>query len=46
MTGRKVAIDRKIDAALLGGVVTRIGDMVYDGSLRARLEGMRQSLVN
>jgi F-type H+-transporting ATPase subunit delta len=45
MTGQKIAIDRKVDPAILGGVVTRIGDMIYDGSLRSRLEAMRASLT-
>ncbi len=46
MTGRKVAIDKKTDPSLLGGVVTRIGDLIYDGSLRARLGALRTTLTN
>ena len=46
MTGRKVAIEKKTDPSLLGGVVTRIGDIIYDGSLRARLGALRSSLTN
>jgi F-type H+-transporting ATPase subunit delta len=46
MTGRKVAIERKTDPSLLGGVVTRIGDIIYDGSLRARLGALRSTLTN
>jgi F-type H+-transporting ATPase subunit delta len=46
MTGRKVAIDKKTDPSLLGGVVTRIGDLIYDGSLRARLGALRSTLTN
>ena len=38
MTGQKVVVDRREDPALLAGVVTRIGDRVYDGSLRTRLQ--------
>ena len=33
-----------IDPEILGGVVIRIGDKVYDGSLKSRLETIRQSL--
>lgn len=45
-TGKRVVLDRREDPSLLAGVVTRIGDTVYDGSLRARLDAMRGSLVN
>lgn len=33
-----------IDPDILGGIVIRIGDKVYDGSVRSRLETVRQSL--
>lgn len=42
---RKVVIDREIDATLLAGVVTRIGDTIIDGSLKARLEELRVQLL-
>ncbi len=45
MTGKRVVLDRKQDPALLGGVVTRLGDMVLDGSLRTRLESLRNALL-
>jgi F-type H+-transporting ATPase subunit delta len=44
-TGKKVSITHKQDASLLGGVVTRIGDQVIDGSVRARLASFRDSLL-
>lgn len=34
----------KVDPAILGGLVVRIGDKVLDGSVAGRLEGLRQSL--
>lgn len=43
--GKKVLLERQIDPSLLGGVVTRIGDRVIDGSLRTRLQRMRQTLL-
>lgn len=43
-TGAEVRIARRTDPELLGGVVTRIGDVVYDGSLRGHLERIRQRL--
>ncbi len=45
MTGKKVVIDRREDPSLIAGVVTRIGDTVIDGSLRARLHELRQALM-
>ena len=44
MTGKKVVLEKREDPALLAGVVTRIGDTVYDGSLLARLREMRHAL--
>jgi len=44
-TGKKVIITHRQDPALLGGVVTKIGDRVIDGSVRARLAGFRESLL-
>jgi F-type H+-transporting ATPase subunit delta len=44
-TGKKVVVSHKQDKSLIGGVVTRIGDRVIDGSVRARLDGFRESLL-
>ncbi len=44
-TGKKVVVSHKQDKALIGGVVTKIGDRVIDGSVRARLDGFRESLL-
>jgi F-type H+-transporting ATPase subunit delta len=44
-TGQKVAIDRRTDPALIGGVVTRIGGRIFDGSLRTRLQSVRDALL-
>jgi F-type H+-transporting ATPase subunit delta len=43
-TGRKVTLTTRVDPAILGGVVTRIGNIVYDGSLAAQLARMRERL--
>ena len=45
MTSKRVVIDRRIDPALLGGVVTRIGDRIIDGSLRTRLLSLRDAMA-
>lgn len=44
ITGRKVALDRKLDASLICGVLVRIGDTVYDGSLVARLKQLKETM--
>ena len=43
-TGAEVRISKKTDPELLGGAVTRIGDVVYDGSLRGHLARIRERL--
>jgi F-type H+-transporting ATPase subunit delta len=44
ITGKRVEFQFKTDAALIGGVVTRIGSVVYDGSVRTQLQGIYQQL--
>jgi len=46
ITGRRVALDRKLEPALLCGVVVRVGDTVYDGSLVARLKQLTETMVS
>ena len=45
MTGKNIEITIEEDASLLGGVVVRIGDTLYDGSIRTQLNNMRSLLV-
>lgn len=44
MTGKKVRASYASNPELLGGVVVRVGDTIYDGSVRGQLEKMRQDL--
>lgn len=44
-TGKKVSITHKVDKSLIGGVVTRIGDRVIDGSVKTRLSTFRETLL-
>ncbi len=44
MTGKQVVLEARQDPGLIGGVVTRIGDFVLDGSIRTQLRNMRESL--
>lgn len=43
--GADVNIATEIDESLIGGAVIRAGDVVIDGSIRARLEGLANSLT-
>jgi len=45
MTGKKVQVETAVDPSIIGGIVTRIGSTVYDGSIRTQLAKMRQQLV-
>ncbi len=45
LTGKKIEPRYSLDPALLGGAVVRIGDTIYDGSLRSRLNEMRALLA-
>jgi len=45
-TGKKVTLTHKVDPALIGGVITRIGDRVLDGSLRYRLAALREAALS
>jgi F-type H+-transporting ATPase subunit delta len=45
VTGKKIEAKFSQDAGLLGGALVRIGDTIYDGSLRNRLNGLRQRLA-
>jgi F-type H+-transporting ATPase subunit delta len=44
MTGKSVRLRMRVDPTILGGVVTRIGSEVYDGSLRGRLQRLRERM--
>jgi len=45
LTGRTVQLATKIDPAIVGGLIARIGSTVYDGSVTTQLARMRQKLV-
>jgi F-type H+-transporting ATPase subunit delta len=44
LSGKKVTIEKKKDPTLLGGVVAKVGDVVYDGSVRTQLRALRDEL--
>jgi F-type H+-transporting ATPase subunit delta len=43
---QEVELQRSTDTLLIGGMIIRIGDMVYDSSLRQRLFSLRQQTVD
>jgi F-type H+-transporting ATPase subunit delta len=45
LTGRTVLLATRVDPAIIGGVVARIGSTVYDGSVTRQLEKMKERLV-
>jgi len=44
MTGKQVLLETEEDPGLIGGVITKIGDLVLDGSIKTQLQNMRESL--
>lgn len=46
LAGARIDASFKLDSAILGGTVVRIGSTVYDGSVRGRLERLKESLIN
>ncbi|MDA8204320.1 MAG: ATP synthase F1 subunit delta, partial [Chloroflexi bacterium] len=46
MTGGPVRVTTEVDPAIIGGIVVRIGDRQFDGSVRGRLERLRSRLVS
>jgi F-type H+-transporting ATPase subunit delta len=45
ISGKQVRCNYSVDEDLLGGVVAKIGSTVYDGSVRAQLNALKQRLV-
>jgi len=43
-TGKRVTVKVIIDPSVLGGIVARVGDTVIDGSVRSRLEQLREAI--
>jgi F-type H+-transporting ATPase subunit delta len=45
ITGRTVQMTTSVDPSIIGGVVTRIGSTVYDGSLATQLAKLKEKLA-
>jgi F-type H+-transporting ATPase subunit delta len=44
-TGQEVSLSTRIDPSVIGGAVTRVGSVVYDGSLARQLARMKEQFV-
>ena len=45
-TGSAVEVRMVVDPSIMGGIVTRVGDIVIDGSVRTQLDTLRHALRN
>lgn len=43
-TGRKLELSYAVNKDILGGIILKVGDVVYDASLRAQLDNLRESI--
>jgi len=44
LTGKTVLLNEQVDPSILGGAIARVGDTLIDGSVRRRLQLLRQQL--
>lgn len=42
---KKIQLDTRVDESLIAGMILKIGDKVIDGSIKARLENMKRTLI-
>ena len=46
LTGRQVKLNFDINESLIGGIVTRVGSTVYDGSVKTQLQNLKEQLIS
>ena len=44
LTGKQVVLEAFEDPAIIGGVIAKVGDKVWDGSIKSQLEGFKESI--
>lgn len=44
ITGKQVELTNRIDPAIIGGMVAKVGDLVLDGSIKSQLAGLKESI--
>ena len=45
ITGKVVLITAREDTSLIGGMVTRVGDTLYDGSIKRQLDKLKENML-
>lgn len=45
-TGREIVLRERVDPSLVGGIVAQVGDTRIDGSVRTRLENLRERMLS
>jgi F-type H+-transporting ATPase subunit delta len=45
-SGKTVILEKKTDPSIVGGLVTQLGDILYDGSVRTQLHDLREELLS
>ena len=45
VTESQLVVDYNIDSSLIGGIVARVGDKLFDASIRSRIEHLRAELT-
>ncbi len=46
VTGKQVLMDTRVDPDLIGGMIARVGDKVFDASVHTRLQNIKQRLLS
>ncbi|WP_394747956.1 ATP synthase F1 subunit delta [Spongiimicrobium salis] len=46
ITGKKVTLENKVDASIVGGFILRVGDLQYDASIASKLNGLKREFTN
>jgi F-type H+-transporting ATPase subunit delta len=44
--GKQVVLETRVDPSLIGGLVTEVGDLVYDGSIKYQMEALKEQLLS
>jgi F-type H+-transporting ATPase subunit delta len=44
ISGKEVRLSARVDPSLIGGLVAKVGDKVFDGSIRSQLNELKESL--
>lgn len=44
LTGKTVVLTTKVDSAIIGGIIAKVGDLVLDGSIKTQLSGLKESI--